>query len=107
MSDQTLMDAIVKPLVAYIHEVERLTGFRPKIEVTVDVPVLLELAQWPLVRPGGDPLASLTIADDITIKPPDPVYAGATLTYRDVDGKVLHTATVDPNGRASISIIDD
>lgn len=100
------LDYLVKPLIEYANEVEKHTGFRPKIEVTVDVPVLLELAQWPLVRPGGDPLAAITISGDITIKAPDPVYAGATFAYRDIDGKTPIAGTLDPSGRI-VPIFDD
>lgn len=101
------LDYLVKPLIEYVREVELRTGHRPKIEVTLDTPIFLELAQWPLVRPGGDALAPIVILDDITIKPPDPDYVGTTFTYRDIDGKTLHSATVDASGRASVSIVDE
>ena len=109
MSNPSIVDLLVKPLVEYVRAVENATGHRPKIEVTVDVPVFLELAQWPMVRPGGDPLAPITIYDDITIRPPGPDFASmrTTLTYRELDDKTTHTATLDPSGRMTIDDLID
>jgi hypothetical protein len=107
----SMMDLVVRPLREYQVEILKNTGERCRVEVTLDVSVFLAMAaELHLVRHPADMLAPVEVAPGITIKPPDAEMVAlrtTLLTYRDLDGKTLHSATVDASGRTSVTVLDD